>query len=173
MTGGSRRFTCFWEGRFRGKGLGGWPARLGVAAAWCLGVARRRASAPRLQTAALREVLDLLKHQRRLVGSARVLVPLRHLRERGVAFFRRRIPVKLVPLRPEKLSERVARRKAHADPVRPEPLDRRSAKVLWLANSHMPASLRCGGWRLQGVGRIVGRSALAIRTEPAAVSDFP
>ena len=109
---------------------------------------RRRLRAPgdfrpiKLEAAALGELFDFLEDQRRLVGGAGVLVSLAHLRQRGVALFRRRRPVQPVPFRAQKLAERIAGRKAHAHPIGAQLLDRRDAEVLRLADSHSRGSLR-------------------------------
>jgi hypothetical protein len=98
----------------------------------------------RLQAAALGELFDFLENQRRLVGCPGVLMPPAHLGKRGVPLFRRWKPVQPVPLRPKKLTEGIAGRKAHADPIGTQLLDWRNAEVLRLTDTHSRESLRCG-----------------------------
>src|SRR5215831_1358220 len=90
----------------------------------------------RSETAALGELLDFLKHERRLVAGAGVFVPSAHLRDGGIAFGGGGIPVQALPFRSQQLAERVPGRQAHADPERPQLLDRRDAQVLWLTDTH-------------------------------------
>jgi len=108
---------------------------------------------PGLQPAALRQLLDLLKNQRRLIGHPRILVPPTHLGEGGIPLFRARVPMNAVPLGPEKLAEGVAGRKADPHPVGAELLDRRNTKVLRLADSHGGAKLTGPGMASQARGR--------------------
>src|SRR5215469_17791315 len=96
----------------------------------------RLASRRRSQPAALGELLDFLKNQRRSVARPGVLVPAAHLGHGVIALRRRRIPVQSLPIRPKELAEGIAHGKAHADPVGPQLLDRWSAQVLRLTDAH-------------------------------------
>src|ERR1700730_2393765 len=100
-----------------------------------------------LQPATLGELFDLLEHERGPVTGARVLVPAAHIGKRGVTLCRGGIPVLPLPLRSEELAERIPWRKAHADPVGTQLLDRRGAKILRLADTHGSRKLkvRCLG----------------------------
>src|ERR1700730_16588989 len=105
-----------------------------------------------LQPATLGELFDLLEHERGLVTGARVLMPAAHFGKRGVTLCRRGVPVLALPLRSEELAERIPQRKAHADPVGTQLLDRRGAKILRLADAHASKSLRCSTRGPQAVG---------------------
>src|SRR5215469_16847339 len=97
------------------------------------------------ETAALGELLDFLKHERRLVAGAGVFMPSAHLRDGGIAFGGGGIPVQALPFRSQQLAERVPGRQAHADPERSQLLDRRDAQVLWLTDTHkgLELTVRC------------------------------
>src|SRR5882762_8109154 len=70
----------------------------------CMDARREAASKP----PALRQILHLLEHQRRLIPRAGILMPAPHFSQGGIALCRRGVPMKSVPLGTEELAERVA-----------------------------------------------------------------
>src|SRR5215471_1182666 len=106
------------------------------------------------ETAALGELLDLLKHERRLVAGAGVFMTATHIRHGRIALGGSRVPVQTLPLGPQELAEGVPGRQAHPDPERSQLLDRRDAQILWLTDTHRERQLtvRGAGAASQGEG---------------------
>src|SRR5215471_16324487 len=121
------------------------------------------------ETAALGELLDLLKHERRLVAGAGVFMTATHLRHRRIALGGSRVPVQTLPLGPQELAEGVSGRQPHPDPERSQLLDRRDAQVLWLTDTHTERQLtvRGAGAASQGRRGPVALESVAVRPDTA------
>jgi hypothetical protein len=83
-----------------------------------------------LEPARLGELLYFLKDERRLIARPRILMPPAHLSQRRIPLLRSRVPVQPVPFLTKKLTERIPRRQADPDAVRPQLFDRRPSQIV-------------------------------------------
>src|SRR5689334_16392785 len=88
------------------------------------------------ETAALGELLDLLKQERGLVAGPGVFMPPAHFSHRRIPLGGSGVPVQTLPLRPEERAEGISGRQAGPDSEGSELLDRGNAQVLWLTDTH-------------------------------------